>query len=428
MADPDVWWHVRTGRWVLEQHAVPHVDPWSFTAGGRLWVPTAWLGDVLLAGAWHLGGYDGVRVLRVLMAAAVAVALWLVARRFAATTSAAAWAAAGTLLCLAPFLRERPQVLGLLLVAWLAVLLQGVLDGRMPALLPTVGLTYLWANLHGTWVLAPVGLVGAGVLAWAADRSRVPLAARCTTAALLGLAAAALTPAGPRVAVWPLVVQRAAAPITEWHPTVPVSAIGLPFVVLLLVALIRQARSGSSAHLAFVVAVGAFGMLAFRDVAPAAILLLPELLRGTGAPAPAPVPARLVAAPVGMGVALALLHLATSPTSTGNPDRLVEELASRSGEVRVLNDYDVGGLITGTASPPARVAIDGRTDIWSPSYVRDYLNAIAGVGDWRPLVDRLRPDVALVRRDSEVARGLVAERGWRVTATEGPWALVEPAR
>lgn len=28
----DVWWHLMTGRWIIEHHALPHSDPFSFTA------------------------------------------------------------------------------------------------------------------------------------------------------------------------------------------------------------------------------------------------------------------------------------------------------------------------------------------------------------------------------------------------------------
>ncbi len=29
--DPDLWWHLRTGQWVVETGHVPHSDPFSFT-------------------------------------------------------------------------------------------------------------------------------------------------------------------------------------------------------------------------------------------------------------------------------------------------------------------------------------------------------------------------------------------------------------
>lgn len=434
LADPDVWWHVATGRLVLDSHAIPHTDPWSFTAPGHRWVPTAWLSDVLFAGVWRLGGYDAIRLLRVLMAAAVVVAVWLVARSTARRASDAALATALTVLALAPFLRERPQVLSLLFVAWLAVGLQRILAGAKPSLVVWVPVCWLWANLHGMWVLLPVSLLGAGVLAWWEDRTRIPLAARCTLVALLSWLVVLLTPVGPRLAYWPLVVQHSAAPISEWQPTVLTTGVGAPYLLLLGVLAARWARAGErvpTTRLLYVLAVSLFGLLAFRNVAPAAILLLPELARapeqGSERDHIERFPVWLVAT-VAIAALLAGVRALTTPTvGGGEPVRLVKALASEGRDVRFLNHYDIGGYVTGTASPPLHVAIDGRTDMWSASFVRTYVDALNGTGDWRTVVDDLRPDAALLPKDAEITRGLVRERHWHVVGAEGRWVLLEPA-
>jgi hypothetical protein len=431
LSDPDVWWHVRTGRYVLDHHAIPHTDPWSFTAPHGSWVPTSWLSDVLLALVDRTSGYAGLRVLRLLLALAVVVATWLLARSCARTTQDASLATGLAVLAVAPFLRERPQVLSLVLVAWLAHRVQRVLAGEMPKVLPLVAVCWLWANLHGMWVLLPVAVLGAGVLAWCEDRSRVPLAARCTTIALLSWLAVLVTPVGPRLAWWPWIVRRAAAPITEWQPTVLTSGVGLPLLLLLAVLAVRWARSRLPVpwtRVGYVLAVALFGLLAYRNVAPAALLLVPELARSSQPLEHVPRAPRAGLVAAGLGLALAAVNLGTATSvSADQPVALVDRLADRGQEVRLLNHYDVGGLVTGRASPPAHVAIDGRTDIWSARFVRRYVDGLGG-GDWRPLVDELKPDAALLRKDSEAARGLQLERHWRITDRDGSWVLLEPTR
>jgi hypothetical protein len=334
-------------------------------------------------------------------------------------------------LAVAPFLRERPQVLSLLLVAWLALQLQRVLAGEMPRVLPHVAVCWLWANLHGMWVLLPLGVLAAGVLAWCEDRSRVALAARCTTVALLSWAAVLVTPVGPRLAWWPWVVRRTAAPITEWQPTLLTRGVGLPLLLLLAVLVVRWARAPEPVpwtRVVYALAVVLFGLLAYRNVAPAALLLVPELARSAGDAEGTSVPLlpRAGLAAAALGLLMAGINLGVSPSvSSDQPVALVDRLADRGQQLRLLNHYDVGGLVTGRASPPAHVAIDGRTDIWSTAFVRRYVDALGG-GDWRPLVDTLRPDAALLRKDSEAARGLQVERHWRVTDSDGAWVLLEP--
>ena len=433
LSDPDVWWHVKTGHYVLDHHAIPHTDPWSFTAPHGSWVPTSWLSDVLFGLVDSAAGYAGLRALRVLLALAVVVATWLLARRCARTTRGAELTTGLTVLALAPFLRERPQVLSLLLVAWLALRVQRVLAGEMPKALPLVAVCWFWANLHGMWVLLPVAVLGAGVLAWCEDRARVPLAARCTTIALLCWLAVLVTPVGPRLAWWPWVVRRTAAPITEWQPTALTRGVGLPLLLLLAVIVVRWARSPGPVpwpRVVYAMTVVLFGLLAYRNVAPAALLLVPELARSIRPEQPEPVAVmpRVGMVAVGLGLALAAVNLVISQSVSGDqPVALVDRLADRGEEVRLLNQYDVGGLVTGRASPPARVAIDGRTDIWSAHFVRRYVDGLGG-GDWRPLVDELSPDAALLRKDSEAARGLQLERRWRVIDRDGGWVLLEPPR
>src|SRR5271166_2472106 len=54
--DPDLWWHLRAGQWIVETRAVPHFDPFSFTRAGHAWVAHEWLSEVAFYELWKLGG------------------------------------------------------------------------------------------------------------------------------------------------------------------------------------------------------------------------------------------------------------------------------------------------------------------------------------------------------------------------------------
>ena len=43
--DGDVSWHIATGQWILDNRAIPHADPFSFTWAGQPWVPIEWLAE-----------------------------------------------------------------------------------------------------------------------------------------------------------------------------------------------------------------------------------------------------------------------------------------------------------------------------------------------------------------------------------------------
>ncbi len=47
--EPDLWWQIRTGQWILQNGAVPVADPFSFTFFGKPWINIKWGFEVLAA-------------------------------------------------------------------------------------------------------------------------------------------------------------------------------------------------------------------------------------------------------------------------------------------------------------------------------------------------------------------------------------------
>jgi hypothetical protein len=60
LSDPDVWWHLRSGEWILEHRRVPTLDPFTFASAGRLWVDLHWLFQIVLALVFRVGGVAGI--------------------------------------------------------------------------------------------------------------------------------------------------------------------------------------------------------------------------------------------------------------------------------------------------------------------------------------------------------------------------------
>ena len=46
LIDPDTMWQITVGQWILDHHAVPHTDVYSFTMRGQPWISTQWLAQV----------------------------------------------------------------------------------------------------------------------------------------------------------------------------------------------------------------------------------------------------------------------------------------------------------------------------------------------------------------------------------------------
>lgn len=159
--DPDTWWHLATGRWVVEHRLVPAHDIFSFATSGAPWVAYSWLpatGMYLLHAAGGPVALGLVKALLVAAAFAFAFAMAVRARVHPGLAAAA-------LLLAAPVarfqFRERPQVLMFPLVALFFWLLAQPAAERRPRTWVALGLAQvLWANVHGSYILG-IALAGA---------------------------------------------------------------------------------------------------------------------------------------------------------------------------------------------------------------------------------------------------------------------------
>lgn len=47
--DPDIWWHLRTGQWIIHHHSVPHVGLFSRTGASTPWAAYSWGFEIVVA-------------------------------------------------------------------------------------------------------------------------------------------------------------------------------------------------------------------------------------------------------------------------------------------------------------------------------------------------------------------------------------------
>jgi hypothetical protein len=205
MLDADIWWHLRTGEWIVEHHDVPRTDPFSAYGTGKDYVAYSWLYELAFYKLYQWFGLTGLLLFRILLCGAVLVAIhrFIVKRepRFLWSTALTALA----FVALTNVLNERSWMCSMLfsLFTLEAVLrLRDGTAGRSVWLLPVA--YALWVNLHVQFVyglvllglacVAPVGdlLLGRptsgkwadtfGTPAW---KRLVALTAACAAATLL---------------------------------------------------------------------------------------------------------------------------------------------------------------------------------------------------------------------------------------------------
>lgn len=154
--DPDFWWHLKSGEWILQHRQVPDLDPFTYASADRPWIDLHWLFQCLIAEVHAFGGIRGVVVFHALVAAA-SIGIGVAGRNpgSAGVIVTLCWLPA--LLVAANRFLIRPELLSLLYLAvFLAVLSRLDDRPRLVWILPFVQL--LWVNSHGLFIFGPIVL------------------------------------------------------------------------------------------------------------------------------------------------------------------------------------------------------------------------------------------------------------------------------
>ncbi len=427
--DPDSYWHVVVGNWIVAHHAFPTHDPFSFTFAGSPWIAKEWLSQVLYAGAHAVAGWPGMVMLAAL---GVALAFALLTRFLLAELRPpyALLLVAGAFLLAAPHVVARPHALAFpVMVAWVAGLVRAADQKRAPSLwlLP---LMVLWANLHGgfTFGIMMVGALGLDAIVSATPAERMRTALRWIGFGLLSLAAGCITPYGWQsilMTVRILDLGSALSIIGEWKPAnfshfgglEAVLLIGLgailwrgvtlpPVRIIILLGLVHMALS--AARNAEV-----FGLIAplilARPLASQIAYIRAEPWKAAGPRLFAGAVAMMIAVLVPASLALsAAFHYA--PDSRITPAAAVAAL-NKAHVGPVFNDYNFGGYLVYEGIP---TFIDGRTELFGTAFVDRYYNAItlSDLADFERLLKQYDIQATLLAPDDAAVAYLDRMPGW----------------
>ena len=207
LADPDYYWHLKTGELIWQARALPEGDPFSWTFQGRDWVLHEWLFQLGLYRLYALTGPAGVAAMTAFVLALVWYLPYATADRMVKRPVLVFLLAlvlgAGVVGSGAP----RPHLVSLVFFAiLLAVFFQAKYGARHWPLLAVPVLMVVWVNAHGGFAIGIAAMAALAALEWVnlawryRDRAQVVLCAWLTGVAGLTLAASALNPDG--VAHW----------------------------------------------------------------------------------------------------------------------------------------------------------------------------------------------------------------------------------
>jgi hypothetical protein len=400
--DTDFWWHLRTGRYIVETRSLPSPDPFAWTtAAARDTYPGEsatrkfnltheWLAQAGMYGVWRVAGFGGVVAARAISMTMVCGLIGLIAWRRRQSSLAAAFAALATGSVLVGLAYDRPyQVTFLLLAVTLAILeyRRGLL------VLPAIFL--VWANCHGGYFLGWVAL-GAHCAESLFRRER------STRLWVVSAACVLISAANPNgFAIFRTLLNYRASymqsKLLEWTPPNlwPPSWFSALLVAGAAALALRWRKVRPADWLLFL-AFAAASLTAQRNVFLTAIIAPIAIVTYL----PIPTLPRVVTAMGGAAVA-ALLAIATIAGVVGGPffQFRVADWKWPAGAAdfvlrnhitgRMFNTYEYGGYLTWRLWPQQRVFIDGRA--LSESVFQDYARILYNFdsSDGKPSAEQL---------------------------------------
>ena len=361
----DFFWHLATGRWIVDHQALPLTDPFAVASDRHAWINGEWLFEVIAYAAHAMVGLAGMSVVRALLAAAIFTLIFFESRRDVLVTAIAFAGAMQTF-------DLRPSSVALLFVV-LAITARSWIGHAI--------LAVLWINIHPSAILAP------GIAA---------LSTRRAAPAIASAVALLINPFGWRALVAPLelmsYVSSGAFVNAEWLPSRVAQFPLLHLCVFGGAVLFIMRRNDDESRWWRVLLFAGFAFLAIRHVRNQGLFFvaLPLLIPR--------VEIRRSIAVTAAAAAIALVLFTRDHRPGVAPERFPLQAAAHLKATglrgNIYNPDQFGGVVIWTFYPERRALTDGRNELYR-TYIPEYARARRDQREWRALLAKYRIDLAI---------------------------------
>lgn len=466
LADADIGWHIRTGDWIVEHHAVPHQDLYSFSKAGAPWYAWEWGSDIIYGSLHRMAGLKGVVLLAGVL---ISLFAWTLLRRMVGRGVHLLWAMIISLLGVGAasihFL-ARPHLFTLLFLSvavWMIELDRTESSAKSARRLwLLVPLTVVWTNLHGGFLalIAVLGLTAVGIAvevvikgkpAWGDFRNAVrylALAAACAAASLIN-------PYGYRLHLHVAEYLRSdwiRNTIQEFQSPIFRNENVLQFEALMLIGLIatglllRRRRVveglwivyfahmslGSVRHVPIFVTVCAVVIAAevsdwwrtwSAGAKKSSLLGIVNQMSGDLAPSFLRVsawPFLLVGTLAAMG---APVKWPKDFPAILFPVKMIHDHSARILNTKLLTTDQWGDYLI-YLNPKQKVYVDGRSDFYGQEVGNQYLRLTGGQWDWEQIMKKNGFTSVLLPSDLPICQLLKRDPAWKVEEDSGKTILL----
>jgi tetratricopeptide (TPR) repeat protein len=458
VSDFDIFWHLSGGRWIVQSHRVPHLDPFSFTSSHKEWIDMHWLFQVMTYAAWQVAGMEGLILFRTLF---LLGALLLVVYYGYQSRSTFAAVLGGLVFILIGQINfvTRPYIVTFLLLASALCILELHARRRGKEIFLIVPLMTLWVNSHGLFITG-LGLIAAWGIGEFLDalrkrrlREDSRYIIRLALASALAAAVCLVNPYHVNGLLFPLELwTRISGEITTFSKGVTEFAtpFSIPvwlgpvffFKISILVVFLALILRGSKVRSAEVLIVILFGFLAFkavRNLSLWAVVAGPVIGRNIGELLQAFSQRRpgrrayilnhvlnaalciILCAHILIYAHPGIRHRLYGPSMFGTgtlpgqfPQKAVEFMEEHKLHGDGFNCFEDGGYLIWKLFPKGyKVFIDGRLEVHDKAMYASYQQALQSPENLSSTLDRFNLDYALLRLDAAwAAAGLAMTPEW----------------
>ena len=457
LIDPDYFWHLRTGQYLFEHHALPIGDIFSYTYDGKPWVLHEWLFEIVLYCTHTLLGPFGVKLVVSLMATATLVIVYKTANQILKRPYLAL---ALTLIFFIPMkmgISPRPQMVTLLMFAFFMHTLTAfkyIHTTRTLWLLPP--LMVAWTNAHGGYMIGLVLLLLFVACEWlmriarqnhdVAGKNRLKMLSWVTGITIL---ASLVNPYFIRHWLYPFEVMGMKASqgfINEWRsPDFHSWSFQLYLALVLLTmtaAMYRKIRPDLT-ELAVTLLFVSAGFVAVRHIGLAIVALIPfaaktvtqlsftrlfaderaGYLRSNCQKLGGDIGKMefvmnwllLAVTAVGLIIYYPVLHGAdTEIANRLIPVKATEFIVQAGISGRMFNNYHHGGYLIQSFYPTQKVFIDGRADMYGDKFIQEYIDISSGTTEWKEKFEKYKIDYVVMARETPLVQLLKAQGNFKL--------------
>ncbi len=446
IADPDLWWHITVGRWIISHHAVPRVDYWNMFSDEKLWRAYSWSVEVLFAAIDNAWGATGLAYAQLFLGVILTGCLQYVCGRLARDNFIGAlFGLYAAVACYNNF-TLRPQVFVWIFFALAIFVADEIADKGISKkrLLALSLLGCAWANTHLT---AALGLVAIGL--WSLQNSKSEVSFRRAVLSATAFFVGTLwTPyfGGE----WLTFFEKGGHPlkyqlIAEFQPATILQFSAVFVLLLVFLVLVVSYTTRALPPLARgILGAGMLlaGFTAVKFIPFAAIvwvMLFSAWWRISGAAHRTSVHDNFAE-----GLLLARANFMSLQSKTGMtivffmacvsviniqriraiplhvsmvPQRAVDFIVDKHLPMPILNEFGAGGYLMYRFSdkdgnPLQKVAIDGRTNVNPDEIWQMYRASFSGRAQWSDFISKVNPGTIMWRQGSPFVSLLLLSPDW----------------